>query len=187
MYMYLQKLKFHSDMVSCNFTFLMFIEKRVDDAFNLKKIALIWSPHCAGWLNCCTNDETLGRQTPMAICVPFIKMEGVDKCHWERNWWVKHLPPEELYLHLRATVVHFNYHSHTVQYKYAHLVHTCFLSIWITRKRELWYSLWVKFISSQSSNIIGSVLDSWSLGLLCKPKVLLPLAAVLFPWAMGDT
>lgn len=53
--------------------------------------------------------------------------------------------------------------------------------------RELWYSLWVKFISSQSSNIIGLVLDSWSLGLLCKPKVLLPLAAVLFPWAMGDT
>lgn len=135
--MYLQKLKFHSHMFSCNFTFLMFIEKRVDDAFDLKKMALIWSPHCAGWLNCCTNDETLGRQTPMAICVPFIKMEGVDKCHWERNWWVKHLPPEELYLHLRATVVHFNYHSHTVQYKYAHLVHTCFLSIWITRKRRI--------------------------------------------------
>lgn len=82
--MHLQKLKFHSHMVSC-ITFLMFIEKKVDDAFDLKKMPLLWSPHCAGWLNCCTNDETLGRQTPTAICVPFIKMEGVDKCSWERN------------------------------------------------------------------------------------------------------
>lgn len=41
----------------------------------------------------------------------FIQMEGVDKCGRERNWWVKHLSPEELYLRLRATVVNFNYHS----------------------------------------------------------------------------
>lgn len=37
------------------------------------------------------------------------------------------------------------------------------------------------------SNIIGSVLYSWSLWFLCKPEVLLPLASVVFPWAMGDT
>lgn len=44
-----------------------------------------WSPNCAAWLNCCTNDETQGRQTPTAICVPFIKMEGVDKQDGERG------------------------------------------------------------------------------------------------------
>lgn len=42
-------------------------------------------------------------------------------------------------------------------------------------------------LSSQSGNLIGSVVDSWSLWLLCKPEVLLPLAAALFPWATGDT
>lgn len=46
---------------------------------------LHWSPYCAARLNCCTNDEAQGRQTPTAICVPFIKMEGVDKCGRERN------------------------------------------------------------------------------------------------------
>lgn len=59
-------------------------------------------------LNYYTNDETQGRQTHTAIWILFIKMEGVDKSGGERNGWVKHLSPEELYLRLRAMVVHFN-------------------------------------------------------------------------------
>lgn len=49
------------------------------------KVVLLCSPYCTAQLNWRANDEAWGRQTPTAICVPFIKTEGVDKCGWERN------------------------------------------------------------------------------------------------------
>lgn len=92
----------------------IFLPRRVATWLKTKKVMIrLWFPYCAASLNCCTNDETQWRQSPTAIGVPFIKMEGEGKCSRDSNWWVKHLSPEELYPRLRATVVNFNYHSHT--------------------------------------------------------------------------
>lgn len=185
----------YSHALTLCITLLMSMKKdpSQSDLFNLNRkvmLALVSTLRCSAELLALMM--RLGEGELPRLCVSLLlRWRRADECGGERNWWVKHLPPEELYLQLRATVVHVNYPSCT--WLSMHLFYFIFffyawpggsvLSAW----SYSFFLFHLFFFLSKSSNIIGSVLDSWSLWLLCKPEVLLPLAAALFPWAMGDT
>lgn len=114
----------------------------------------------------------------------FIKTEGGGKCS-KRNWWVKHPPPEELNLQMRAKVVNFNYCSRA-KFKppttETHLF-SIISSLFVCKNITAYFQL--KVLPLEQMNVIGPVF--WPPWLLSKPKLMLPLVSASFPWAMGDT
>lgn len=71
-------------------------------------LVLLWIQYCAAWLNRRNNDED-GELPRLSVSL-LLKRRRPGKC---RNGWVKHLPPVELHLWLSASLVNFNYPSHT--------------------------------------------------------------------------